>query len=69
MQAHSIATFFSQSAAGLPVMAFLAKRLPVPLAPEQPTVASMRDDVIDHRGRRQAVLSQASGTERMLSEE
>ena len=51
----------SQPAPGLLVMALLAQGLPVAFVPEEPLVASVRNDMVDHRRRRQYAALQAGG--------
>ena len=55
-----------QPAPSLPVMALLAQGLPVAFVPEEPLVASVRNDMVDHRRRRQyAALQRASSRRRI----
>ena len=49
-------------------MAVLAKGLPVAFVPEEFRIATMRDDVINHRCRGDLVLFHAGRTERMLAQ-
>jgi hypothetical protein len=53
-------------ACGLGIMAGLAGRRPVGLVPEQPLVATVRHDMIDHGRRHHTPLSPARGAERVL---
>ena len=46
-------------------MASLAEGLPVRLIPEQPLIAPVRDDVIDHRCGHNLALRLAEGAQRM----
>ena len=50
-----------QPAPSLPVMALLAQGLPVAFVPEEPLVASVRNDMVDHRRRRQYAALQTGG--------
>ena len=47
-------------------MASLAQRLPVVLIPEQLFVSAMRNDVVDHRSRREHAMRQAAHAQWML---
>ena len=50
-------------------MTRLAKRLPIPLIPEQPLIAPMRDDVVDHRRRDDLPALQTFRAQRMPAQE
>ena len=50
-------------------MTILAKRLPVPLIPEQFFITSMRYDMIDYRCRGDSVFRETLCAQRMLPEE
>ena len=55
-----------QALACLPIMTRLAERTPVGLIPEQLLVTAVRDNVIDHGGRRQPICLQALRAERVF---
>lgn len=55
-----------QSTPGLLVMAFFAECLPILPIPEQILIATMRNDVINHRRRGQSLFLLALDTQRML---
>ena len=59
----------SQSSSSLLIMTSLAERFPVCLIPEQPLIASMRDDMIHHRRGHNLALRLAEGAQRMLLQE
>ena len=50
-----------QSAPGLAVVALLAQRLPVSFVPEEPRIAPMRQNMVNHRRGRQHTALQANG--------
>lgn len=47
---HAPPSWVQRLACGLQVVAWLGHRLPVPLVPEQITIASMRDAMVHHSG-------------------
>ena len=54
---------FLQPAPSLPVMALLAQGLPVAFVPEEPQIAPVRQDMVDHRRRRQYAALQTGGAQ------